>query len=567
MKIASALCIRIVLNTAIGLMSTTAASLVWSQTSASASVTPATVTTTQAPATPLLEPRLITGVSWDKKIDPLVNTIMEQAADALINRQILRTQIAQLEAELTKELRDSGFLIGQIVVSSKDQAIFEKTGALHFSIFLGKIGEIVVKNTSTVNNDWVKAVIDKNLCPNGVGDDCALTKKRFERMTQLLYDIVGLQTGTLEFSAQGMPIGQTQLTVTTAPKDSQIKSSVGADNYGFSSTGQFRLSGSVSANNLFGVGDVLALNIFTSNQGSVSGALNVSGPLAANGLRWQTSVSRTQFDLPNFSNTKGFGNALSLGVAYPLVRGLDRNWTAGLNAVGVATYSETMGVNTANKTLKSGQLTLEGNSGDRSINLGQNSWFFNSALTMGEVTDSANTAASSYAPLGAYTKLAFQGVGKVILNEKHSIFAVLNVRGQIASKNLDPYERMLVGGATALRAYSVDQGSINQGAIITAELRKTINTNWGQFTPVVFVDYLNGQINHTTYPNWQTNQGYSNPNLSNHLVAADAGLGLDWNYFNQYSISVSWAKRLPTSPSGTYGNGNSQFWFVAQARF
>lgn len=567
MNIISAHRIRTLLYSALALLSACSASLVWSQTSTGSGVSPATVAATQATTNPLSEPRLITGVSWDKKIEPLVNTIMERTADSLLNRQMLRTQIVQLEAELTKELRGSGFLIGQIVVSSNDQAIFEKTGELYFSIFLGKIGEIVVKNTSTVDNDWVKAVIDKNLCPNGVGNDCALTKKRFERMTQLLYDIAGLQTGTLEFSAQGMPIGQTQLTVTTAPKDSQIKSSIGADNQGFSSTGQYRLSASLSANNLFGVGDVLALNVFTSNQGSVSGALNVSGPLAANGLRWQTSVSRTQFDLPSFSNTKGFGNALSLGVAYPLVRGLDRNWTVGLNAVGVATYSETMSVNTANKTLKSGQLTLEGNSGDRSIFLGQNSWFFNSALTMGEVTDSANTSASSYAPLGAYTKLAFQGVGKVILNEKNSIFAVLNVRGQIASKNLDPYERMLVGGATALRGYSVDQGSINQGAIITAELRKTINTNWGQFTPVVFVDYLNGQINHTTYPNWQTNQGYSNPNLSNHLVAADAGLGLDWNYFNQYSISVSWARRLPGSPTGTYGNGNSQFWFVAQARF
>jgi hemolysin activation/secretion protein len=226
-----------------------------------------------------------------------------------------------------------------------------------------------------------------------------------------------------------------------------------------------------------------------------------------------------------------------------------------------------MGVNTANKTLKSGQLTLEGNSGDRSIFLGQNSWFFNSALTMGQVSDSANTNASSYAPLGSYTKLAFQGVGKVILSREHSIFGVLNVRGQFATTNLDPYEKMLIGGATALRAYSVEQGSVNQGAIISAELRKTLNTEFGQLQPVVFIDYLNGQINNTTYPNWQTNLGYSNPNLSNYVTASNVGVGMDWTYFNKYSLSVSWARRLPGSPIGTYGNGNSQFWFLAQARF
>lgn len=559
--------VRALLRASIVLIGAVTASVVSAQNSSSADPSQSSVAAANSLVTLVAGSRQITSVSWDKKVDSSINELMERSSASLLNRTLARTQIAQLQAELTKELRDKGFLIGQIIVSTQDQAIFEKTGALHFSIFPGKIGQIVVKNTSTVDSAWVKSVIDKNLCPDGVGDDCALTKEKFERMTQLLYDIVGLQTGTLEFSAQGMPIGQTQLTVTTVAKESQIKSSLGVDNQGFSSTGQYRMAASLSASNLLGIGDVVAINLFTSNQGSVSGAINVSGPISANGLRWQTSISRTQFDLPSLSNTNGFGNALSLGVAYPIVRGLDRNWTVGLNAVAVATYSETMDVSTANKTLKSGQLTLDGNSGDRSILLGQNSWFFNSALTMGQVTDSANTSAASYAPLGSYTKLAFQGIGKVVLSREHSIFAVLNIRGQLATTNLDPYEKMLIGGATAVRAYSVEQGSVNQGAIISAELRKTINTEFGQFIPVVFIDYLNGQINNTTYPNWQTNQGYSNSNLSNYVTAAGAGVGLDWSYFNKYSLSVSWARRLPGSPIGTYGNGNSQFWFVAQARF
>jgi hemolysin activation/secretion protein len=141
------------------------------------------------------------------------------------------------------------------------------------------------------------------------------------------------------------------------------------------------------------------------------------------------------------------------------------------------------------------------------------------------------------------------------------------VRGQAASTNLDAYERMMIGGYSALRAYSVEQGSINQGTISSLELRKAFNTEYGQFVPVIFADYANGWIVHGPDSNWQNSTGYTNPNLTNHMVASDAGLGLDWNYFNQYSLSVSWARRLPMSPAGTYGNGNSQFWFVAQARF
>lgn len=565
-------CVRVLLISAIAVASLINASLASAQGSGTVGVSQApSVIPAAGPATPPslnLDAKVVRVVSWDKNIDPQVNVMMEKVQLTLHNQKLTTAQITQQETELTKDLRDQGFLIGQVVVSTKDRAVFDKSGDLHFSIFLGKIGAIFVKNTSAVDSDWVQVVVNQNLCPQGVGKDCVLTKTNFERMTQLLYDTVGLQTGGLEFSAQGMPVGQTQLTVTTVAKEAQIKGSVGADNQGFSSTGQYRLATALSANNLFGVGDVLGINLNVSNQGSVSGAIDISGPLAANGLRWQGSVSRSQFNLPSYNGTSGFGNAVSLGVAYPLLRGLDQNWTAGLNAVVVATSSQTGGLSTADKTLQSGQLTLDGNSGDRSILLGQNTWFFRSALTMGQVMDDANSLSSPYyETVGGYTKLAFQGLGKLILSDAHSVYTVINIRGQAASTNLDAYERMMIGGYSGLRAYSVEQGSINQGTISSLELRKAINTEYGQFVPMIFADYANGWVTHGTDIGWQAATGYSNLNLTNHIVASDAGIGLDWNYFNKYSLSASWAKRLPMSPAGTYGNGNSQFWFVAQIRF
>lgn len=568
---------RLFSSAAVVLVSLISASLAWAQGSSNVAVEQVrqlsqlpkpSAAVSILSVSPEVDSRLVNVVSWDKSVNPVVNEFMDKVQASLHEQKITSAQITQTEAELTKKLRDQGFLIGQIVVSSQDRAAFAKTGDLHFSIFLGKIGKIIIKDSSAVDDDWVQTVVDQNLCPNGVGNNCVLTKENFERMTQLLYDTVGLQTGGLEFSAQDMPVGQTQLTVTTLAKDAQIKGSVGADNQGFSSTGQYRLATSLSANNLFGVGDVLGVNLNVSNQGSVSGAIDISGPLAANGLRWQGSVSRSQFSLPSYNNTSGFGNALSLGVAYPILRGLDQNWTTGLNAVLVATSSVTGGYSTADKTLQSAQLTLDGNSGDRSILLGQNTWFFRSALTVGQVMDDANSLSSPYyETVGGYTKLAFQGVGKLILSDAHSIYTVLNIRGQAANTNLDAYERMMIGGYSGLRAYSVEQGSINQGTISSLELRKAFNTEYGQFVPVIFADYANGWVTHGPDIGWQAATGYSNLNLTNHIVASDAGVGLDWNFFNKYSLSVSWAKRLPMSPAGTYGNGNSQFWFVAQARF
>jgi hemolysin activation/secretion protein len=506
-------------------------------------------------------------LAWGEQSDVVVQSILQAEKPSLLGRTVDNAQLLQITDALTQRLRLQGYLIAQVIVTTKDRDLFWQTGELRFSVYLGKVGQIQIKNTSAVEEAWIDSVANQSLCPNGVGENCTLTKVNFERMTNLLEDIVGLKIASLELSPEGMPIGQTKLIITAASGTSTVNGSVGADNQGFSSSGLYRLGVSASANNLFGVGDVFALNAYVSNQGAFSGEFNLSGPLSSNGLRWQTALSRSQFFVSNV-NSSGFANSASAGLAYPLVRGLDINWTAGLNAVVVSSNATTSGVTTSDKTLVSGQLTLDGNSGDRSIKLGQDTWYTRVGLSNGQVNDAASPTNVS-GSLGNYTKLAFQGVGKWILDEPSNLFATLNIRGQLANTNLDGYEKQLIGGATAMRAYAPEQGSYNQGTITSLELRKAINTEWGQWIPVLFADYANGWINHATYPSWQINSGYSDANLSNHMVLSDAGVGLDWNSFNKYTLSVSWARRLPMSPAGSssVGNGNSQFWFLAKAFF
>jgi len=510
---------------------------------------------------------IVKQLDWNEQSSKVVQSIFEEKKPSLLGRTIDDAQLAQITEQLTEDLRLQGYLIAQVVVRSQDQTLFWQTGDLRLSVFLGKVGQIQIKNTSAVDVSWVDAVANQTLCPNGVGENCVLTKSNFERMTNLLEDTAGLKIGSLEVSPIGISIGQTKLIITVVPSISAVNGSVLADNQGFNSSGRYRTGISASANNIFGVGDVFALSAFVSNQGAVSGVLDLSGPLSSNGLRWQSALSRSQFFVSNV-NTSAFANSASAGLAYPLVRGLDANWTAGLNAVVVSTNSTTSGVTTTDKTLASGQITLDGNSGDRSIKLSQDTWFARMALANGQVKDAANPT-NANGSLGNYKKLAFQGFGKLILDDPSNLFASLNIRGQVANTNLDGYEKQLIGGANAMRAYAPEQGSYNQGTITSLELRKVINTEWGQLIPVLFADYANGWINHATYPSWQINSGYSDPTLSNHMVLSDAGLGLDWNSFSQYSLSISWARRLPMSPAGSssVGNANSQFWFTAKAFF
>ena len=125
-----------------------------------------------------LAAKKINEVRWNKQTDPLVNELLERTRLDLLRRNFTDAQIFEIQARLTRDLRQQGFLIGQIVISAKDRLVFEKTGELYFTIFLGNIGQIVVKNTSAVNTAWVEVVADNTLCPDGVGNNCVVTKKK-----------------------------------------------------------------------------------------------------------------------------------------------------------------------------------------------------------------------------------------------------------------------------------------------------------------------------------------------------------------------------------------------------
>lgn len=505
--------------------------------------------------------------TWTSSQKAHIDFILERIKLKIVGQDIDEAQLAQVVEGVTLDLRGDGFLVGQAILSNKNRQVFLQTGELHLIVFPGAVGKIVVKNTSPVDADWIESVATSALCPSGIGDSCILTKTQFERMTQLLQDIVGVQVEALNFSSEDVQVGQTQLIIVTAPRDSRIKGSIGVDNQGFSSTGVYRTGVTASVNNLLAIGDVFSLSAFVSNGGSVSGALDFSGPLGSDGLRWQSALSRSQFFVPNVASS-GFGNSISAGLAYPITRGLDSNLTVGLNAVDVMTYSETSGAVTSNKTLQAGQLFLDANSGDRSAYLGKNSWALHSALTAGQVVDVAASSGSNQ-PLGSYTKWAFQGLGKLALSGDGNLYGSLNFRGQVANTNLDPYEKLMIGGFSGMRAYSPNEGSFNQGTITSLGLHQVVHTAWGRFTPHIFMDYANGWINHSTYANWQVNSGYADSTLSNHMALSDAGLGIDWSGYKDLSVSALWARRLPLSPAGlnTTGNANSQFWFLLQAFF
>jgi hemolysin activation/secretion protein len=166
--------------------------------------------------------------------------------------------------------------------------------------------------------------------------------------------------------------------------------------------------------------------------------------------------------------------------------------------------------------------------------------------------------------------MSFDTTRKQNLDASGNWYAIAHIRGQLSTDNLDPYEKMTIGGASGVRAFGVDEGSYDEGVIATLSLaRRFVLPTGDQLAPNLFVDYANGYVNHGPYANWQALGGYVNNGLSNHRILAGYGIGLDWVNPHGALVSVSWSRPFATSSSSInnpeeYG---SHVWLTLGFRF
>ncbi len=508
-----------------------------------------------------------TKLAWSGVAADDIEVIMEKAKIESEYRYFEDSQLTQLTAQLKQELRVKGYFLAQVLISADDRASYFQTGVLNLHIYPGKIGVINIVNSSAVKTTWITSLAENVLCPNGIGNACLLTKARFERFTQIIQDVAGLQVASIEFSPHGVDVGQTKLSIAIIAKGSRIKVAVGADNYGFTSTGKSRVDAKLETNNVFGVGDVFVLNTSLTEKNNFSGGLDVDVPIALNGLSLRSSVYRNQFALPSLYTT-GIADSVNIGLTYPLVRGLDFNLIASISAVDVMSEIVTLDKVTSNKNIYAGQFLLAANSGDRTFSLGYDAWTLQSALMEGSVSD-VTALPGLNSSLGHFTKLSYQALKKQTVWKSNGIYALMNIRGQLVSGNLDPYEKLGLSGVSGARGYSAEQGSVDQGIVTSVDFRKDINSSWGRVTTGVFFDYANGMINRNSYANWQIQNGYANHNQSNHLVLSDYGVSLSWDGPYNIELNTSWARQFNSSPVmlNSVLRANSQFWLALKCHF
>jgi hemolysin activation/secretion protein len=447
-----------------------------------------------------------------------------------------------LAARISDFYHRHGYFVAQAYLAAQDVS----DGTVTISVVEGRYGVVGLDNRTNVSSRLARSIL-AGLQP---GDLVATAP--LERRLLLLSDLPGVAVkSTL---SPGQAVGTSDLLVALAP-GRRVTGSLEADNAGNRYTGQYRGGATVDFNEPLGWGDVASLRVLTAGSGLnyIRGSYQGEVQDATIGVAYAHLNYRLGREFSALG-ARGTVDIASLYASYPLIR--SRNTDLYLQGDLDARQFKDRVTSTDSVTDKSARVAILGLAGDHRDDLWGGGWTtWSASWAIGDLdiktpavrAIDALTARSN----GGYNKLSFEAARLQSLTGPLSLYG--DVRGQIASKNLDSSEKMELGGAYGVRAYPEGEAYGDQGYIATAEARLAL-ARWSQWTrghmqAVAFVDHGDVTINKSPWS--------AGPN-SRSLSAA--GVGLTWSNDQGFLAKVSYAAKLGSGRALSAPDRSGRVW-------
>ncbi|HEY8571480.1 ShlB/FhaC/HecB family hemolysin secretion/activation protein [Phenylobacterium sp.] len=442
-----------------------------------------------------------------------------------------------------------GYFVAQAYVPAQDI----KDGAVTIAVVEGQYGEIQLRNQSRLSDGLARSVL-AGLKPGDI-----VTAAPLQRRLLLLSDIPGVAvTSTLR---PGGAVGTSDLVVDVTP-GRFVTGSLEADNGGNHYTGEWRGGGTVALNNLTGHGDVASLRGLTSGSGLnyiraayQAQVQNLTLGAAYEYLRYELGEEFEPLD------ASGTAKIASVFASYPVIRSYDNNLYA-LGTAEAKTFRDEIGA-TSGVSDKTARVFTAGVAGDHHDRLWGGGWtVYSAGWSLGDLDIETPAVraidAATARTNGGYHKLAFEISRLQNLPGPVSLYGSL--RGQVASKNLDPSEKMELGGLYGVRAYPEGEAYADQGFIATIEGRMAA-PGWagrfpGQLQLVGFVDAGSVTINKDPWA----------PGDNTRSLSA-AGVGLTWADQHNLLVKISYAHRLGDEPAFSAHDRSGRVWVQVSKLF
>ncbi len=468
-----------------------------------------------------------------------------------IGRDVALGDLEALAQAITAKYRERGYFLATAVVPVQTV----RDGIVEISVIEGRLGkvDVLVAPDAPIGEARVRGF----LAPLQPGE--AVNAPSYERAMLLLSDQPGVRASSA--LQEGTQPGTTDLSVEVAAAP-RFAFTGEADNQGTKESGRYRLGGTARWASPFGIGDNLDARVMVSNSNALQfGRIAYEAPIGTSGLRAGVGLARVSYELGgDFAELGAQGKAtvLDFSLNYPLIRQRQQNLFLRLSADAKDLTDEMRAVElTAKKRVRGFGLgwTWE----RRDAVLGGGYWASSGTLYHGSLSirdaDSFqyDQSVAGRHTEGGFNKLTFQLSRLQSIVERHSLYVALG--GQWTSKNLDASEKLSLGGARAVRAYSSNEALVDQGLIGTVEWRWSYDA---ELTPFVFYDAARGKYAHqpTIY------------DTVNNISLRGYGIGVSWARASNFSISATLAWRAGTRPALADGGGHNPRLFVqAQKAF
>ena len=474
---------------------------------------------------------------------------LQAAVADKIGTSVTFPDLEQLAARATEVYRRHGFALVQVFVPVQEVV----DGRVTFNVVEGMLGNVSIniQEGAPVQQERVAktlAILEPGKPLNG---------RQYERAMLLLSDLPGIKPQSA--ISAGATSGATDLTVQVGPRD-RLQFGLELDNHGTRDSGRHRLTGSMRWASPFERGDNLDVRVMAA-QGmhTAFGRLSYETPVGYRGLRIGGGIARVQYELGGpFAPLEptGVGNVADLSFSYPLIRQRNSNLflrgaldhkslTDRFEAVGFETRKRIQGIGIGFAFEKRDRFA---GGGYTSVN-GQ---YYRGTLDIRDAMSEAfDNPPFGYDTEGSFGKLTLQAARLQYLAPKLSLF--LGTGLQRASKNLDTYEKLSLGGPKAVRAYATGEVLVDDGWLGTVELRFAPRP---ETTLFAFYDAARGDMFHDP----RTFDGDLSRSLRGY------GLGINWSKPGKVSMNLSVAWR-GTGPGLTDGGDRNPrvYWSIQKA--
>jgi len=389
-----------------------------------------------------------------RKIDIVGNRVIETATLQVLvadgaGKSLTLAELEGLALRITRHYRSKGYFVARAYIPAQDVT----EGVVKIRVVEGNYGRFQLKNRSLVRDSTVQAMLDDVKGADIVSLDT------LERAMLIINDTPGVQVTRADVMP-GDKVGTSDFAVDTRAK-SRYGGFVMIDNYGSIYTGKNRLSFNVDVNSPADRGDRLSLSgMDTDRSGLNNGRLGYSLPLAANGLRGEAAVSKTNYQLGNTYSSldaTGTANGVDLTLSYPVRRIRAQTIEVDLslahrNLEDKTESTRTVIPKTSNSVTAGVSLreddTVAGSAGETQANLSLSVGHLNIDDAIARANDAAGAQLQ-----GNYNKLMAELSRTSALPRDFVLTAALKAQHTLGSRNLDGSERMSVSGSSAVMAY------------------------------------------------------------------------------------------------------------------